>query len=309
MTRLPLPAIFLRPFSILEVLAVRHLLYFDLIYEANNIENPAERMLKVIAFYLSNLKQEINSFYKKPYNPILGETHFCTVESEKYGQTVFIAEQVSHHPPISAVHIYNEKQKISMTSSYSFKVNFYTNSVTVTTNGQVEIHLGKFGEIYQSAQCLPQLLINRVIWGKRILHWANEVELVCTNTNITAKFSFTSQSNKEETNSFNGKIIHESSPEPIFTFEGDCGFTAIYRTNDKKEHVLIDIPSMLKNKIIYPPFDQIDPSSSIKIWAETNKAICADDMSKADIAKKNSRRWTKKENQRRSSYRIATFCI
>jgi len=133
-----------------------------------------------------------------------------------------------------------------MTSSYSFKVNFYTNSVTVTTNGQVEIHLGKFGEIYQSAQCLPQLLINRVIWGKRILHWANEVELVCPNTNTIAKFGFTSQNNKEETNSFIGKIIHESSPEPIFTFEGDCGFTAIYRTNDKKEHVLIDIPSMLK---------------------------------------------------------------
>jgi len=243
--------------------------------------------LKVIAYYLSNLKQEINSFYKKPYNPILGETHTCSIESEKYGQTIFIAEQVSHHPPISAVYMYNEKQRIAIMNSYSFKVNFYSNSVTVTTHGILDISLGSWGENYLSSQCLPQLLINRVIWGKRIMHWANEVEVNCPQTGVIAKFSFISQNNKEETNSYTGKIYHEGAPSDIiYSYEGDCGYTTVYHSKEVKEQVLIDVPSLKKNKVLYQPYEQLPPTSSMKVWEETNKSICSDDMAKADIAKK-----------------------
>lgn len=38
-------------------------------------------------------------FEKKPYNPILGETHLVWTESEEFGRTECLSEQVIHHPP------------------------------------------------------------------------------------------------------------------------------------------------------------------------------------------------------------------
>jgi len=39
---------------------------------------------------------------KKPYNPILGEFFRCRYDYPNGTTAYYIAEQVSHHPPISA---------------------------------------------------------------------------------------------------------------------------------------------------------------------------------------------------------------
>ncbi len=53
---------------------------------------------------------------KKPYNPILGEKFFCfwDLNDKEGSRTEFVGEQVSHHPPISGLHIENRKHNICL---------------------------------------------------------------------------------------------------------------------------------------------------------------------------------------------------
>ena len=46
---------------------------------------------------------------KKPYNPILGEVFQCQYDWGDAGKTLYVAEQVSHHPPVSAFYSTNRK--------------------------------------------------------------------------------------------------------------------------------------------------------------------------------------------------------
>lgn len=87
---------------------------------AAELETPRERMVQIVRWYLSSFHASRKSAVaKKPYNPILGEVFQCwwnldndsdqagNAEINKDGPVpwcnnstlVFIAEQVSHHPP------------------------------------------------------------------------------------------------------------------------------------------------------------------------------------------------------------------
>jgi len=79
LTRISMPSEFLNPYSILEVCAVRYLARFDSLLTANAQSSPAYRMLHVIHFFLSALYRV--KLYKKPYNPVVGESHYCFTEA------------------------------------------------------------------------------------------------------------------------------------------------------------------------------------------------------------------------------------
>ena len=63
---------------------------------------------------------------KKPYNPILAETHLAWVDSEKLeggpfkGKTIFFAEQVTHHPPCTTYITINTEEKFKLETCVEF---------------------------------------------------------------------------------------------------------------------------------------------------------------------------------------------
>ena len=63
---------------------------------------------------------------KKPYNPIIGETFRCMwLNDTDQSKTFFIAEQVSHHPPVSAFYCSNRKGGYVTHGSILAKSKFY----------------------------------------------------------------------------------------------------------------------------------------------------------------------------------------
>lgn len=56
----------------------------------------------IIAVFIAGINNFLN--LKQPLNPILGETHNCFI-----GTTEVFLEQISHHPPVSAYYMKNEK--------------------------------------------------------------------------------------------------------------------------------------------------------------------------------------------------------
>lgn len=154
LTKVSIPVQLLFPFSILEVVAYRELSYFDQILPVNTITDPLDRMLCVVRWYLCTIQAE--NWHKKPYNPVLGETHYVWTQSAQSGKSSFYAEQVSHHPPVSAYTVRNEQEQITMEATAGFSVKFAGNYVTVTIEGSGIVTLGKLnGEKYLLSRRVP----------------------------------------------------------------------------------------------------------------------------------------------------------
>jgi hypothetical protein len=139
LTKISLPAEICYPYTMLEVIAYRELAPIYVLHEIHKTTDPLQRFLVVLKFLLCTIREE--TFEKKPYNSVLGETHITWVEDAQGERTEFIGEQVSHHPPISAFLVHNNKIGFEITGNISFGVRFGGNSVSVTTSGRVSLCL------------------------------------------------------------------------------------------------------------------------------------------------------------------------
>ena len=86
------------------------MVFADLLKKASEQDDPCLRMAYIMAFSVAGYSLTIDRPFKKPFNPILGETF--EFESKDFQ---FVSEQVSHHPPVSAMHAESE--------DYSFQCN------------------------------------------------------------------------------------------------------------------------------------------------------------------------------------------
>ncbi|KAI5301038.1 Oxysterol binding protein [Ascosphaera pollenicola] len=95
--------------------------------------DPEKRALLVLKWYLSLLHQQYcgrSEKYgneKKPLNPFLGELFLGKWEDDgEMGETRLWSEQVSHHPPVTAYAIRNEKHNIQLEGYNGQKCSFST---------------------------------------------------------------------------------------------------------------------------------------------------------------------------------------
>lgn len=287
LTRVALPAAFLRPYSLLEAIGCRHISRFHLLQQANKIEDPKERMLCVIKYLLSRHLDESKEFYKKPYNPLLGEVHHCRVE-KKESTTYFVAEQVSHHPPVSAFMLNNEEDDITMESYCWFQVKFYTNSLTIPTLGRAKIHLGKFDENYFLPKSLPDVWVLKIIWGEKLVMWVGDVSLVCHETGLSAHLHFEAKGDQNLVTGYLHDCTKEE-PIPIYTFEGEVGHEIkIVEDTDCPENngkVFINMKDIPADSVVFDSEEEREAMDSINVWSGVNKAIVDDDMATAEQRK------------------------
>jgi len=95
LSKLTVPVYFNEPCSILQKSA-EIMEYSELLSVANKTEDPVLRMIYVTIWSMTQYKCTLNRV-SKPFNPILGETY--ELEGPNFQ---FVAEQVSHHPPVTA---------------------------------------------------------------------------------------------------------------------------------------------------------------------------------------------------------------
>merc|ERR1719186_45521 len=127
-------------------------------------------MVQVLRWYLSSFSASRKStIAKKPYNPIIGEMFRCwwpmpSLASPTPTQSappvpgpvpwcgdtdlVFLAEQVSHHPPISGFYVECPARQISFTGHIYTKSAFLGMSVAVHNIGEGRVSLLSTGEDY-----------------------------------------------------------------------------------------------------------------------------------------------------------------
>jgi hypothetical protein len=97
-------------------------------------EKDPLRRLSLIAVYGSTLNSLVERFTTKPFNPLLGETYEFVTPDFKY-----IAEQVSHHPPVTAV--FCEGRKYQFSTCQATQTSFNGTMLKVTHQFRAYIYL------------------------------------------------------------------------------------------------------------------------------------------------------------------------
>lgn len=121
LSKIPMPVNFNEPLSVLQRIS-EDLEYSHLLDVAAETEDSCEQMCYVAAYAASSYSTTGNRA-TKPFNPLLGETFECDRTADLGWRS--LAEQVCHHPPITAHHAEGRKwvmhQDFTMTSRFRGK--------------------------------------------------------------------------------------------------------------------------------------------------------------------------------------------
>ncbi|XP_059158300.1 oxysterol-binding protein-related protein 1-like isoform X3 [Physella acuta] len=181
LSKITMPVVFNEPLSFIQRLA-EYLEYAPLIEKATTCDNPVERMEYVTAFAVSALSSNWERI-GKPFNPLLGETF--ELDRPDLGFR-FIGEQVSHHPPITAVHA--EGRGYCIHGSIQPKLKFWGKTVEINPKGIISLELYKYKETYtwQNVNCC----IHNVIVGSLWVEHYGTMEIACNTSSIKAVLNF-----------------------------------------------------------------------------------------------------------------------
>uniref|UniRef100_K3YIN5 Uncharacterized protein n=1 Tax=Setaria italica TaxID=4555 RepID=K3YIN5_SETIT len=153
----------------------------DLLGRCARGKDSLERLTSVVAWSISTTRPPIFGF--APYNPVLGETHHVSAGS---GGLNVLLEQVSHRPPVSALHATNAAGDVRLVWCQSPVPKFHGASIEAAVRGRRELRLPRHGERYE-VDC-PNLLI-RLLPAPSV-EWSGDVRVVCAESGLEAQLSY-----------------------------------------------------------------------------------------------------------------------
>uniref|UniRef100_A0A8C5CAY8 Oxysterol-binding protein n=1 Tax=Gadus morhua TaxID=8049 RepID=A0A8C5CAY8_GADMO len=297
LTKVVLPTFILERRSLLEMYA-DFFAHPDLFVSIAEQPEPRERMVQVVKWYLSAFHAgRKGSVAKKPYNPILGEVFYCHWDMPNETEPLsdgplpwvspnnvsFVAEQVSHHPPISAFYAECSGKKIQFNAHIWTKSKFLGMSIGVHNIGQGCVSCLEHDEHY--------ILTFPNGYGRSILTvpWVElggECSIVCSKSGYSANIVF-------HTKPFYGGKKHRITAD-IFTPNDKKSFCAIegewngvmYAKWASGENALfIDTKKMdIIKKKVRKLEDQLDYESR-RMWRDVTLNLKLKDIDMATEAK------------------------
>ncbi|XP_042280428.1 oxysterol-binding protein-related protein 3 isoform X3 [Thunnus maccoyii] len=210
LSKVAMPVQLNEPLNTLQRLC-EELEYSELLDRAANTQDPFERMVYIATFVVSGYA---SSYYRtggKPFNPVLGETYECDRPDKGFR---FIAEQVSHHPPISACHA--ESKNFIFWQDVRCKNKFWGKSMEIVPVGTTHVTLPGFGDHYEWNKVTS--CIHNILSGQRWIEHYGEISIrnsssdvcQCKITFIKAKYWNSSVNEVEGTiTDQKGKVIHK----------------------------------------------------------------------------------------------------
>lgn len=154
LSKISVPVYFNEPLSFMQRFS-EELTYAYLLEQAAGLPDQAQRIAYVAAFASTPYSLSLNRTMK-PFNPMLGETF----ELQK-GRLRLISEQVSHHPPVTAVHAEHPDYRFwgSMTPTTKFKGSY----IQVRCLGVMHVEFPTLGEHYSWEK--PNSSVHNVVVG------------------------------------------------------------------------------------------------------------------------------------------------
>ncbi|XP_069070548.1 oxysterol-binding protein 2 isoform X4 [Pleurodeles waltl] len=187
LSKIPMPINFNEPLSMLQRLT-EDLEYHELLDKAAKLESPTEQMCYVAAFSVSSYSTTIHRT-AKPFNPLLGETY----ELDRLEENGFrsICEQVSHHPPAAAHHVYSKRgwnlwQEITIASKFRGKY------LSIMPLGAIHLEFHSSGNHYVWRKVTST--VHNIIVGRLWIDQSGDIDIVNHKTKDKCQLKFTQYS-------------------------------------------------------------------------------------------------------------------
>jgi hypothetical protein len=125
---------------------------------------------------------------KKPYNPVLGETFRCQYEYADGSIGYYVAEQTSHHPPISSYFFCSPENNLTVLGELKPKSKFLGNSAATLMTGETRMIFTNLEEEYTFN--LPNVYARGLLFGTMIMEMGDSVVIKCPKNDLTCELDF-----------------------------------------------------------------------------------------------------------------------
>uniref|UniRef100_A0A8C9VXI8 Oxysterol-binding protein n=1 Tax=Scleropages formosus TaxID=113540 RepID=A0A8C9VXI8_SCLFO len=303
LTKVVLPTFILERRSLLEMYA-DFFAHPDLFVSIADHAEPRDRMVQVVKWYLSAFHAgRKGSVAKKPYNPILGEIFLChwdlplesdesvTMEPVSEGpvpwcgknSVSFVAEQVSHHPPISAFYAECFSKKIQFNAHIWTKSKFLGMSIGVHNIGQGCVSCLEHDEHY--------ILTFPNGYGRSILTvpWVElggECTISCSKSGYSANIVFhTKPFYGGKKHRITAEIFSPNDKKPFCSIEGEWNGVMYAKLASGENSLFIDTKKIgIIKKKVRKLEDQLEYESR-RLWKDVTENLKLKDIDTATEAK------------------------
>ncbi|EER30849.1 hypothetical protein CTRG_05301 [Candida tropicalis MYA-3404] len=262
----------------------------ELLIEANNTQDPLDRFVKMLKWYLASWHIAPKAV-KKPLNPVLGEVFTCYWDNLPEGKTAYyLAEQTSHHPPKSSYFYISPEEKIRVDGVVIPKSRFLGNSSAAIMEGWGYVTLGKWDdEVYVMNQ--PNVYCRGILFGKMRMELGDHMIVKCEKNDFEADIEFKTKGFISGTyDAIEGVIKDSKAGEELFRISGKWN-EIMYIKNIKsgKKEVLYDTSKTKKSMPKVRPLEEQWDFESRKLWkptvdglAQRNHELATEEKSKVE---------------------------
>ncbi|XP_044534811.1 oxysterol-binding protein-related protein 10 [Gracilinanus agilis] len=338
LTKVVFPTFILEKRSLLEMFA-NFMAHPDLLLSIGSGATPEDRAISFVEYYLTSFHEgRKGSVAKKPYNPIIGETFLCSwdvpqdrirplqrekimepeaeakAKAEAEAEAVvkaeaepelyklrFVAEQVSHHPPVSCFYCECKEKGLFVNTHVWTKSKFMGMSVGVSLIGEGTLRLTDYEEDYVFT--LPSAYARSIL----TIPWVElggKVTMNCAKTGYSALVVF-------HTKPFYGGKVHRVTAE----VKHDPTNTIVCKAQGEWNGILEFTYSSGQTKVVntatlpvYPkkirPIDKQGPMESRNLWRDVTSCMREGNMSLATEFKRHLEDQQRKDEQNRAELKV-----
>lgn len=281
--KVALPTFVLEPRSMLERVT-DFLSHPDIIFGAGSEADAEKRFLAVLTYYMSGWHIKPRGV-KKPYNPVLGEFFRCQYEYPNGTRGYYIAEQVSHHPPISAYYYVSEANNLVIYGDLRPKSKFLGNSAATLMGGSSNVvFLDRLSDgPYQIG--MPNMYARGILFGKMVLELGDTSRVENKANDMFCDVEFKTKGYFTGTyNAVAARVTHGK--KQIGELNGKWSDTLHYTdSNTGATTVIFDAKMANYVQKQVPPISEQEPNESQRLWQTVTEGIKTKNMDLATDAK------------------------
>ncbi|KAF5924049.1 hypothetical protein HPG69_010481 [Diceros bicornis minor] len=268
LTRVVLPTFILEKRSLLEMYA-DFMSHPDLFIAITNGATAEDRMIRFVEYYLTSFHEgRKGAIAKKP----------------------FVAEQVSHHPPVSGFYAECAERKMCVNAHVWTKSKFLGMSIGVTMVGEGILSLLEHGEEYTfSLPCAYARSILTVPW----VELGGKISVNCAKTGYSASITFhTKPFYGGKLHRVTGEVKHNVTNTVVCRVQGEWN-SVLEFTYSSGETKYVDLTKLAVTKKRVRPLEKQDPFESRRLWKNVT-----DSLRESEIDKATEHKRTLEERQR-----------
>ncbi|KAK7205958.1 Oxysterol-binding protein 6 [Myxozyma melibiosi] len=281
LSRITLPTFILERKSMLERIT-NQLAHPDLLLQAHASEDPVERFVGVVRWYLSGWHIAPKAV-KKPLNPVLNEYFTCYWDLPNNTRAYYISEQTSHHPPKSSYFYMSPENHIRIDGTLVPRSRFLGNSAASLMEGHGYLTFldktdfrGKT-EKYELTQ--PNMYARNILIGKLKYELGDHSLVKCPGNDLVADIEFKVKGFISGTyNAIQGKISRQSTGDVLYEISGK--WNEVMEIKNMKTGVKSVFFDTLKAKPIFPlvrPIEEQGALESRRLWLKVTNALARKD--------------------------------